>query len=114
MKMKLYIELVFLILIPLLILVLWMFYRVSKRRLIRKYDPEKDKGRLAEIRRTGRAFKEEQGDEEESGIVRRTRKLERRESISQTTPDRSRKDKPFHSKNGSRLRRILRRRKRRK
>ncbi len=53
--MKIYLELLLFIYIPMIIFILWYLWNQwSKKRLIKKYDPEKDMGKKAEDKRKER------------------------------------------------------------
>ncbi len=50
--MKIYLELLVLVFIPIIIFILWYLWRAwSRKRLLKKYDPDKDLGKLAEDKR---------------------------------------------------------------
>ncbi len=50
--MKIYLELLVLVFIPMIIFILWYLWNAwSRKRLLKKYNPEKDKGKLAEDKR---------------------------------------------------------------
>lgn len=50
--MKIYLELIVLVFIPIIVFILWYLWNAwSRRRLLKKYNPEKDKGKLAEDKR---------------------------------------------------------------
>ena len=83
--MKVYIELLIIIAAILIFLVWLMWYKFSKRRLIKKYKPENDKGRKGT--ELGRSGERKSSVEESVGDSNGHGELERRELLSETNVD---------------------------
>ncbi len=128
--MKIYLELLVLIFIPMIIFILWYLWNAwSRKRLLKKYNPEEDKGKLAEDKRKegknhdgktkreggerAEAYgREEQRDGKEDNLSDRPSKSEGRELLQTTEVADDGKTSSSNRKNGRGIRGLLKRRRR--
>jgi len=118
--MKIYIEL----LIPVVLLVIFILWRIwfsfSKRRLIKKYNPDDDKSRKGEINRRAIGSREHgietttDRTESEVGNIPRDEPLRKRELLPNAEVSIVGKNSNSNRKSSSGIGRLLKRRRRRK